>query len=850
MEVGVKVEVWEKMIRISPDAVCIVDRDGVIIDANEAYCHIIGYKNEELIGRHLKAFVHPDDFAYTVDIVQDVVNGIRESSFENRNISKSGEEVHFIWSGVWSDEEEVLFCIGRDVTEQRLLRKKLHEKDEFYHALVEHGSDMLSLFDEELNYLYCGNSVLRELGYYPEQLVGSNALNYIYPEDIPMIKESLSEALASGELIEVPEFRFKDAKGEWKWLEARGSNQLLNPSIKAVMVSSRDITKRVHSRQKLQEREQQFKALFEENPDLVAFVNKEGIIMDVNPAAISYFGKEKQEIVNRPVSEFLPSEGHQTSYNSRKEAEKGKRVNYQTEIVFAGSESRTFDIKKIPVTVNNEVIGIYSVAKDITATKRYQETIKKQAKKLSTIFESITDAFFTLDKNWNFTYINNECERFLQKERKDLIGGNIWEIFPNQVYEDLYHQLNRAWDTCKAVHFEAYIDRIDKWLQVKAFPSKKGLSVYFDDISEKVKSKQELEKLSLVASKTINGVIIMDAEGRTEWVNEGFTKLTGYTLSEIVGKYQGSLLAGEETDTAIENRISEGILQDKPFTEDILGYKKSGEKVWLSVDFTPILNDAGEVERYIALQTDITYRKEAEASQLQLTEDLYKRNNDLQQFSYIVSHNLRSPIAGAMGLVEVLTTLDTNSTEFDKSLDYLKESIYKVETVLTDLSTILSARDRKDTTKERVELAPVCQQVIEEQQESLKKCGGEVSLGIEEGVSVQGNRAYLYSIFHNLLSNAIKYRFPERALKVNIQCFSNKESGITISFSDNGSGFDMKSVGENLFKLYKRFHTNIEGRGIGMFLVKSHVEAMDGYIDVESKVDVGTTFIINLNKAQ
>ena len=844
MEIGVKVEVWEKVIRLSPDAVCIVSRDGIIIDVNEAYTHIIGYENEEMIGRHFKAFVHPDDFAYTVDIVQDVINGIRESSFENRNISKSGEEVHFVWSGVWSDEEEILFCIGRDVTEQRLLRKKLHAKDEFFHALVEHSSDMLSLFDEELNYIYCGNSVLRELGYNPEQLVGSNALNYIHPEDIPMIKESLSEALTSGELIEVPEFRFKDAKGEWRWLSARGSNQLLNPSIKAVMVSSRDITKKVHSRQKLQEREQQFKALFEENPDMVAFINKEGIIMDVNPAVMSFLGREKQEIVNRPVSDLLSPEAHQISNNSRQEAEKGKQISFETEIVFAGSESRMFDIKKIPVTVNNEIIGIYSVAKDITAAKKYQKTIKKQAKKLSTIFESITDAFFTLDKNWNFTYVNNECERLLQKERKDLIGGNIWEVFPNQVYGELYHQLNRACDTNKAVHFEAYVDRIDKWLQVKTFPSKEGLSVYFDDITERVKAKKELEKLSLVASKTINGVIIMDADGRAEWVNEGFTRLTGYTLSEIAGKYPGSLLAGEETDPATESRIREGLMQDKPFKEEILTYKKSGEKAWHWLDFSPILNNAGEVVHFIALETDITYRKETEASQLQLTENLYKRNSDLQQFSYIVSHNLRSPIAGAMGLVDVLISLERDSAEFDKSLNYLKESIYKVDTVLTDLSTILSARDRKDTTKEKIELAPVCQQVIEEQQESLNKCGGAVSLNFKEGINVQGNRAYLYSIFHNLLSNAIKYRSTERALKVNIQCFSNKESGITISFSDNGSGFDMESVGENLFKLYKRFHSNAEGRGIGMFLVKSHIEAMDGHIEVESKRDVGTKFFI------
>ena len=850
MEIGLKIEVWEKMIRVSPDAVCVVDRDGFIVDVNEAYIHIIGYEREDLIGRHFKAFVHPDDFANTVDIVQDVISGIRESSFENRNINKSGGEVHFIWSGVWSDEEEVLLCIGRDVTEQKLARQKLQEKDELFHTFLEHGSDVFTLFDEELNYLYCGGAALKEFGYQPEQLIGVNVLSLVHPEDIPIIVDSLSKGAVSNQKIEIPEFRFKNAKGEWRWIEARGSNQLQNPSVKAVVVCSRDVTQRVNNRKKLQESEQRFKALFEENPDLVAFVSREGVIMDANPAGLSYFGKEKQEIVNFPVSELLPPEAHQVSNDSSKEAQEGKRVTYEIEITFADSKPRIFDIKKIPVRVNNEVVGIYIIAKDITSTKKYQKTIKQQAKKLSTIFESITDAFFTLDNNWNFTYINNECERLLQKERESLLEENIWEVFPNQVNAELYHQFNRSFDTGKAAHFETYVDRIDKWLQVKAFPSKEGLSVYFDDITEKVKSKQELEKLSLVASKTINGVIIMDANGRTEWVNDGFTKLTGYALSEIIGKYPGSLLEGEETDRATSNRIKENFKKDKPFTEEILAYRKSGEKVWHYLDFTPILDDTGEVTNFIVLETDITFRKEAEANQLQLTEDLYKRNSDLQQFSYIVSHNLRTPVAGAMGIVDLLTSFDRNSEDFDKSLDLLKRSIYNMNAILKDLSTILSARDNKDTTKEVIEVAPVCQQVVEEQQESIEKCGGNISLDFEEGIRIRGNKAYLHSIFHNLLLNAIKYRSHERTLKINIYCFSNNDSDVIISFSDNGSGFDMEKVGENLFKPYKRFHANIEGRGIGMFLVKSHIEAMDGHIEVESKVDVGTTFLISLNKAQ
>ncbi|MBW3545743.1 MAG: PAS domain S-box protein, partial [Bacteroidetes bacterium] len=413
-----------------------------------------------------------------------------------------------------------------------------------------------------------------------------------------------------------------------------------------------------------------------------------------------------------------------------------------------------------------------------------------------------------------------------------------------------YHQYSLAIETGKAVHFEVYSKRIGKWLQVKAFPSKEGLSVYFDDITEKVKAKQELERLALVASKTINGVIIMDAEGKIEWVNDAFNRVTGYTLSEVVGKFPSTVLAGEDTDEATLSRIKEKTKKDKPFTEEVLIYRKSGEMAWLSLDITPILDDASVVVNIVVLQTDITFRKEAEARQQQLTEDLYKKNSDLQQFTYIVSHNLRSPITAAMGLINLLSIHDRSSADFDTTLGYLQESIYKIDSVLKDLHKILSARDKKNNTEERVEIEPLCQQVIDEQWELLKRSGSEVFMDIEKGIVAQGNKAYLYSIFHNLLSNAVKYRSPDRPLQVSIACFTNEDEGVTISFSDNGSGFDMQLAGEDLFKLYKRFHNNIEGSGIGLYLIKKHVESMDGQITVESKVNVGTKFLIYLNKPQ
>ena len=857
-----KVKQSEEQLRLITDAVpaliSYVRSDLTYGFANKAYENLFQVNREDIIGRPIKEVIGEKAYSNSLPLIEKALRGefVESEVFQDygAKIGKKWRRASFVPHQV-EGKITGAFVLVEDITklkniqfEQELANQKLREKDEFYQALIEHGSDFINVLDEKLNYLYCGGAILRELGYKPEQLIGDNALKFIHPDDIPLAKESLAKGLTSREPIKISELRFKNAKGEWRWLEATLSNQLSNPAVKALVVSSRDITDRVNDRLKLQESQQRFKSLFDNHLDIVLFQNKDGIILDVNAAALSFFGAQKQDVLNRSFADFLPDETVPVCENALQDALNGESVRYEIEIPFEEKGLHKFDIAKMPVVVNGETIGVFTILKDITAISHSNHIIKRQAEKLNTILESITDAFFTLDRNWNLTYANSELEKLFDTKREEILGKCIWERIPNEVNGEFYTQFQNALERGKTVHFEAFYEKHNKWLEVKAFPSEEGLSIFINDITESVLSKQELEKLSLVASKAVNGVLILDAEGRIEWLNDGFTKHTGYTFSEVVGSFPGSFLGGEDTDKATTEQLVENLKQGKPFTGEVLCYSKYGEKLWVLLDFTPILNENEEVTRFIVIETDITGRKEAEENQLKMTNDLFRQNRDLQQFTYIVSHNLRSPVANIMGLADLLTTYDDRgSAIFEVSLSHLKNTVDQLDTVLRDLNQILSVRNNKDTSgKEKVNLALVCQQVTASLQEPLNECGGKVYMDIEEGTYVNGNKGYIYSIFYNLLSNSIKYRSPDRTLKVGIKCLDSSDRGIVISFSDNGLGFDMEKVGENIFKLYKRFHSNYEGRGIGLFLVKTHVEAMDGHIEVSSKVDSGTRFLIYL----
>jgi PAS domain S-box-containing protein len=228
-------------------------------------------------------------------------------------------------------------------------------------------------------------------------------------------------------------------------------------------------------------------------------------------------------------------------------------------------------------------------------------------------------------------------------------------------------------------------------------------------------------------------------------------------------------------------------------------------------------------------------------------QEIFVQNQDLQQFTYIVSHNLRSPLANALGLVELLRTETPDSPYYAQTHAHLQQNLLQLDQVLRDMNTILTIRDKQTLdAPEAVPLAEAVQQVVHGLAEVVQQAGGTVEVHIPAGTCVRANRAYLHSIFLNLLTNAIKYRAVDRALRVRITTRPKGDAGQCVVVADNGSGFDLERAGADVFRLYKRFHPNHPGRGLGLYLVKSHVESMGGHITVQSRVDEGTRFSIFL----
>ncbi len=197
------------------------------------------------------------------------------------------------------------------------------------------------------------------------------------------------------------------------------------------------------------------------------------------------------------------------------------------------------------------------------------------------------------------------------------------------------------------------------------------LQIAFENLK---KSQKEIERLALVASKTDNAVIITDADGLIEWVNEGFTKLTEYTLEEVKGKKPGSFLQGEKTNPADVFAIRQGIASLKSFYQEIYNYSKSGRGYWLGISITPLFDEKNNLTGFIAVENDITERKQAEIELQNALEKAKKAEEDVRALAEAQLEINEKLMLSEKKLKETLEIEKKQKEELDRLIAKLKET--------------------------------------------------------------------------------------------------------------------------------------------------------------------------------
>jgi len=260
-----------------------------------------------------------------------------------------------------------------------------------------------------------------------------------------------------------------------------------------------------------------------------------------------------------------------------------------------------------------------------------------------------------------------------------------------------------------------------------------------------------------------------------------------------------------------------------------------------------IINNA-DISALAANFREYIARNKTEEERDQLIEDLTIRNNDLNQFAYITSHNLRAPLSNLIGLIDILNYEKLD--EYNRSIvELFKDSAQKLNETILDLTQMLSIKTNKNVGIEKINISHTFEKVCNTFTKEIHTMGIIVHTNFNCEM-IPFNKSYLESILTNMMSNAIKYCSDKRTLRINISTKLNEEGDILLIFSDNGLGIDLLKHKNRIFGLNERFHNHVNGNGVGLFITKTQITNLGGSIDIESEVDKGSTFLITIKNSE
>jgi signal transduction histidine kinase len=216
-------------------------------------------------------------------------------------------------------------------------------------------------------------------------------------------------------------------------------------------------------------------------------------------------------------------------------------------------------------------------------------------------------------------------------------------------------------------------------------------------------------------------------------------------------------------------------------------------------------------------------------------------NQQLEQFAFIAAHNLRAPVARILGLGQILELSRNNPDEEKMIVDKLILTTEELDQVVKDVNTILAIRKNNTLAITEINLTEELNLIKALLANEIADTQTEIRQDLSQANVIQTVKPYLDSILINLISNAIKYREPTRKPCIDIQT-ETQDGYVCLVVKDNGLGIDLEHHQKSIFNLHKRFHSHVEGKGMGLYLVKTQVVALGGKIEVESKVNIGTTF--------
>ncbi|UOQ64744.1 PAS domain-containing sensor histidine kinase [Hymenobacter volaticus] len=538
--------------------------------------------------------------------------------------------------------------------------------------------------------------------------------------------------------------------------------------------------------------------------------------------------------------------------------------------------------------VEGVIDGILVFAYEVTEQVQARQKEAQSIRALETLTNTIPHLVWASTATGETDYFNQQWHTYTGSTLEE-VKGTGWQQF---IHPDDLPAVQEQWafalQSGKPYQIEARLRSavgIYRWFLIRATPSRNEQGVITKwygadtDIHDQKRLEQALlesEQYFRVMADRVPVVIwITRADGRCTYLNQQWYEYTGQTEAQALDFGWLDVVHPEEAAQA-RTVFNDANARQVPFNFVYRLKGKDGSYRWFADMSQPKFNSNGEYEGFVGTVVDIHERKMAEqalrlASQklattnkelraanqqseqvnaeLALTnEQLTRINQDLDNFVYTASHDLRQPVNNLAGVFEELKRSATfHDPEAEQLVAMFEGALNQIHSTIQGLAEVVHVQRRNEETPlEPVALLPLTNGVIQSMQSQVDAAEAEFVLDFEAVPSVRFAQLNLQSILYNLLSNALKYAHPDRKPIVHVSSEMTADGTPVLVVQDNGLGLDMSRYGEDLFKMFRRFHDHVAGSGMGLYLVNRIVQQAGGHIEVDSTVGVGTTFRLYL----
>ena len=690
-----------------------------------------------------------------------------------------------------------------------------------------------------------------------------NWSKWVVAEDAERVIAEVKRSMAHGVPECVYEFRAALPDGTQRWL--RGLAQFFYDESGAperMIGVNIDIDAQKQAETRLRESEERLRAIFDGTYEYIGLLAPDGTLLEANRASLEFAGNTREDVVGLPFWDtpwFAVTEGATEQVRAAvARAAKGEFVRFEASLRRPSGESPTFDISLHPVrNERGEVVLIVPEGRNITEHKESKERLQQQWNLFDSALSHTPDHIYIFDREGRCSYANRALLGRWQKSLDEAVGKNLFELnYPKEVAERLQSQILEVIETKKTVRDQAafpvaggeirYYDYIFVPVQA-ADGTVEGVAGSTRDITDRqrmekalAESEQKLQRVFAQAPVAI--VVFRGREFVVEMANATYRALLGGR--EVVGRRLADVVP--ELSQNVWDTLYRVIDTGEPFiaNEWHIPYDSDEngaiEDHWFNVAYNPLRDFDGAVSGMIAVLTDVT-------AQVLARRDLERVNRELEEFSYVASHDLQEPLR----MVNIYTHLmlkhiGGEDETMRRYAGFVEQGVHRMETLLGDLLTYSRTVHAEELPVGSADLAASLTEALAVLSSRVEESGAVITSGVLP--TVRGDTKQMAHVFQNILSNSIKYRRSDATPTIDVSAERCGDQWI-VSVRDNGIGFDPK-YSQRIFGLFKRLHREeYPGTGLGLAICQRIVARYGGRMWAEGRLGEGATFRFSLTGA-